>query len=170
MKINLGCGRNPLAGYLNVDLLRYDGINYSVFTFWQMDALELLNCTWPEPVTEIRADQFLEHLKLEQGLELLKLAWQVLAPGGHLRLTLPDWAAHVADYVDCQQRVPLREASIASGIFRPEVNVMLRIVFDWGHQMFYDREMLRTVLDLTGWKTATITRPDGANLVVEGTK
>ena len=102
--------------------------------------------------------------------EMLRLARSTLAPGGRLSLALPDWGAHVADYIDRQQRVPLRAPSIAGGMFRPEVNVMLNILYNWGHQMVYDEEMLRLVLDAAGWAKAAITHPDGANLVVEAVK
>ena len=167
IKLNLGCGRNPLAGYWNVDLIRYEGVDYGDEIFFQEDVFDFLARNFHDDVIEIRADQFLEHLRLEQGLRFLRKARRVLSPGGRLRLTLPDWAAHVADYVDHLQRVPLRDMSMAEGIFRPEINVLVRIVFDWGHQMIYDEEMLRTVLDMTGWQDAVITHPDGANLLVE---
>ena len=171
MRLNLGCGQNPLKDYVNVDLIRYGGVDYSGVEFIQADVLDVLTWwPWKEPVTEIHANQFLEHLKLEDGLKMLRLARSTLAPGGRLSLALPDWGAHVADYIDRQQRVPLRAPSIAGGMFRPEVNVMLNILYNWGHQMVYDEEMLRLVLDAAGWAKAAITHPDGANLVVEAVK
>lgn len=166
MKLNIGTGKKPLHGYRNVDVQRYDDVDYRGF-----------DCVWADvrrpdfwvrlgPVEEIRGDQFLEHLTAPEGLEFLKRCRAALDthPPGVLRLTVPDWAAYIADYCDRQQRVPLSSPKIGDGFFRREVNAMLSVVFNWGHRMFYDAEMLAIMLQGAGFRIVSLTHPDGANI------
>jgi predicted SAM-dependent methyltransferase len=169
VRINIGCGRRPLAGWLNVDLQRYDGVDYSGTEVILADVRE--PATWQRwrGVEEIRADQFLEHLTIPEGRQFLARCRTALISGGRLRLTVPDFAAHVADYLERKQRVPLSSPSIAEGLFRPEINVLIRMLYDWGHRTIYDAETLGVVLDLAGFRVLEMTHPDGANVVVTAT-
>jgi len=80
MKLNLGCGRKPLDGYLNVDRFSGKGVEKIV------DASHLPS-SWTDSFEEVRADHFFEHV-----LDF-PAAWQevhrVLKPGGILEVEVP---------------------------------------------------------------------------------
>ena len=139
VKLNVACGRRPLHGYVNIDLVRYEGVNYAGLAFFQR----------------------------EDGLRFLAACRRVIAPGGTLRLTVPDLGAHLADIHDGAQRVPLPawlKALPGEAPYRPEENVLLFVLYAEGHRCVYNESMLRAALAHTGWAVETLARPDGANL------
>lgn len=81
MKLNLGCGRVPLPGYLNVDLRPAPGVDV---------VMDVSSVPWPWPtasVDEVRAHALLEHL---HGWERVLLeAARVLRPGAVLDILVP---------------------------------------------------------------------------------
>ena len=167
LRLNLGCGRKLLAGWVNVDAMRYPDADYHGVTFAQDDALAYLHALPDGSVAEVLAEQFLEHLTYREGALFLAECKRVLAPDGQVRITVPDFEAHIGDYRDRQQRVPLRDRRAIDGPFRPEVNLLIRTVYaePWGHQAFYDAEMLRTAIEGAGLRVVRMDRPDGANVV-----
>ena len=89
MKVNIGCGRQPLEGYVNCDI--YGGTADVVF-----------DCQDPWPfeensVTEVRSMHVLEHLP--RPLDFFKEAWRVLVPNGAVILQLP-YGAHRSAWWD----------------------------------------------------------------------
>lgn len=169
LKINVGCADKMLPGYLNLDVNPPNAPvpDGSRFLAWDvrnggMRALPLALAR----IEEIRADQFLEHLSLDDGMAWLRECRGIVGGGARLCLSVPDIRRHVDDYIDRVQRVPLRSDQRHPGPFRPEVNVMISVIYEWGHRMIYDEEMLRTVLELTGWGVERLSREDGANLSV----
>lgn len=185
LKINVGCGRNPLAGYLNIDLRRYNDVDYSGGWFLLMDARRefvgwinretsvLDHRILPhEVIEEIRCDQFLEHLTLSEGQSFLAtccsaLHSQGVSNLGVLRLSVPNFAAHIADYIERKQRVFIVNPQLEEykGPFRQEVNILHSVIHGFGHKMFYDQEMLRTVLEIAGFHIADM-RTDESNIYV----
>src|ERR1700676_905881 len=77
-RLNIGCGSNILAGWMNIDL--EGGRHGSIF----MDATQ----PWPLPGNAFNAilcEHMIEHISKEQGRHLLTEAFRVLRPGGELR-------------------------------------------------------------------------------------
>ena len=75
MKLNLGCGRAKLDGYLNID--SYDAV--------QPDLLcDIVNgLPFPDDsVDEIRADDFLEHVPADRVIFVVEEIYRVLKHGG----------------------------------------------------------------------------------------
>lgn len=81
MKLNLGCGRQRLEGFVNVDLRGSDqDVDLSVFP-------------WPwasSSISEILASHVLEHLEKDAAYRFIKECWRVLSPGGKLHIAVPD--------------------------------------------------------------------------------
>jgi len=168
MRINVGCGRRPLPGYVNIDRCRYPDVDYSGVEFYEGDYREWQPAL-TEPVTEVRADQFLEHLAREDGLAFLRWCHGLLAPAGTLRLTVPDLDVHLRDMRNGAQTVPLPpwlRSLPAQPPYRPEENVFLFALYGEGHCMVYNESMLRAALSHTGFRVLDLQRPDGANLAV----
>lgn len=81
MKLNLGCGKQRIPGFVNVDLAGSDcNVDLSVFP-------------WPwanSSTSEILASHILEHFGKEDGAKFIKECWRVLSPGGKLHIAVPD--------------------------------------------------------------------------------
>lgn len=81
LRLNLGCGPSILEGFLNVDLRN-------------ADICHDLSCMpWPwanESASTILASHILEHFDREAGVKFLQECYRILAPGGMLRIAVPD--------------------------------------------------------------------------------
>jgi predicted SAM-dependent methyltransferase len=82
MKLNMGCGYNPLDGYLNLDSSRESAAERTM----EAHDLSFESCS----VTEIKALQLIEHLGFFKTRFFLSECWRVLKPGGTLVLETPD--------------------------------------------------------------------------------
>ena len=81
--LNVGCGRTYHDDWLNLDL---DPSDDNVIAH---DVTRGLPCP-TESASVVYHSHILEHLKPEQGIELLKECYRVLKPGGILRVVVPD--------------------------------------------------------------------------------
>lgn len=80
MKLNLGCGRRKIDGYVNVDV-RDSGADV------ECDVQEL---PWPDAVAdEVMAIHVLEHIPMLNAALVVREWVRVLKPGGRLVLELP---------------------------------------------------------------------------------
>lgn len=84
MRLNLGCGFNPLPGYVNADKL----------AACDPDLVVDLEQPWPWPdnsADEIVMNHVLEHLGRtpEQFLDVIREGYRVLKPGGAWRIVVP---------------------------------------------------------------------------------
>jgi SAM-dependent methyltransferase len=84
MKVNLGCGRNPRVGWVNVDRVRLTGVDV---------VADLDDCsTAPLPfddnsVDEILGVDLIEHIA--RPLPLMQELWRISAPGAVCTFVLP---------------------------------------------------------------------------------
>lgn len=89
-RVHLGCGRNLLDGWANLDM---DGPGGVV----RFD----LNRPLPFPsgsVDHVFSEHFIEHVRLEQATALLTECARILRPGGVLRVSTPDLVRLVDEY------------------------------------------------------------------------
>ena len=81
LNVNVGCGRNTVAGWLNVDITPYSGAFY-------MDANKQFpfeDCSVDSYFTE----HMIEHLDYEHQKLMLSEMHRTLKPGGKLRISYP---------------------------------------------------------------------------------
>jgi ubiquinone/menaquinone biosynthesis C-methylase UbiE len=119
-KLHLGCELNTPEGWIHLDgswgayLAKYPKLRTFLRRF-KMFPQHLLDKPWnpdilvhdlrkPLPfkdndLTAIYASHVLEHLYLTEAKNLLRECYRVLAPGGILRVVVPDLRAMVMDYV-----------------------------------------------------------------------
>ena len=83
-RLNLGCGKYPLPGYVNVDL-------HEAAADFHEDVWDL--SFFPGLIEEVRMDHFLEHIPWTQTHALLVKVHGWLIEGGLLRVEVPDMAA-----------------------------------------------------------------------------
>ena len=86
MRVNLGCGHQPLDGYVNADMRELPGVQVIATA----DAMPFEE----GELAELFSSHTVEHFPQEQlERELLPYWVSLLAPGGELRMVLPDAGA-----------------------------------------------------------------------------
>lgn len=89
IKINLGCGSKFVDGYINVDVVKPQGDIPTNQLFMEDDVRELNNFQ-PNSVDEIVSFHLVEHIPV-YDVEPTLIRWhEVLKPGGHIIVELPD--------------------------------------------------------------------------------
>ena len=81
--LNIGCGRTHHDKWINLDLESTDA------NVMEHDVTRGIPCP-SESISAVYHSHILEHLKPEQGIDLLKECYRVLKPGGILRVVVPD--------------------------------------------------------------------------------
>ena len=90
-RINVGCGKNPIQGWINLDVVSQKDV-------WFWDCRSGLPFS-DGAVAAIYAEHFFEHLDLEsEARRFLRECLRCLQPGGVLRLVVPDAGAYVRAY------------------------------------------------------------------------
>jgi Methyltransferase domain len=90
-RVNVGCGKNPIQGWINLDVVSYPGVY-----FW--------DCRSGLPfadgaATAIYSEHFFEHLDLEnEARPFLRECLRCLQPMGVLRIVVPDAGAYLRAY------------------------------------------------------------------------
>ena len=97
IRLNVGCGSNPLPDYVNIDMDTLDQIRrrypqkhfQDSIVVRQYDVFKLPYADGT--VAEVRADSFLEHLPLADEPRFLYEVRRVLRPGGRFIFSVPDF-------------------------------------------------------------------------------
>ena len=90
-RVNIGCGGNPIQGWINLDVASHPGVY-----FW--------DCRSGLPFSDgavpaIYSEHFFEHLDLEsEARPFLRECLRCLQPGGVLRIVVPDAGAYLRAY------------------------------------------------------------------------
>jgi len=84
MKLNLGCGRNTISGYINVDIIRFEGVDL---------VCDLRSCLpfAEDTFDEVRCFDVLEHIP-DLIFAMDEIA-RVLEPHGSLAIRGPVWGS-----------------------------------------------------------------------------
>jgi predicted SAM-dependent methyltransferase len=138
MKLHLGCWHRQIPGFVHVDLCDMPHIDYKS----RIDHLPFLA---DGSTTLIYCSHAFEYFDRQQAPAVLAEWWRVLAPGGVLRLAVPDFQALAEIY---------RETRDISRVLGPLYGRM-SIQTSAGeavlyHRTAYDFESLKTVLMNSG--------------------
>lgn len=132
-RLNVGCGRLPIAGWINLDIQALPGVDRVV------DARAGLPF---RDAAAVYSEHFLEHLTFLEALDFLGSSRAALASGGKLRLSTPNlawvWATHVPNQGD--------DAEV-----RRRTLVANRAFYGWQHRFVWTREMLAEALAACGF-------------------
>ena len=143
--VNIGCGPNPLSGWINLDMARGDGIDI----VWDLrDGLPFL----AESCTAVFGEHVIEHMSKEDARQLLRECHRVLQPGGLIRLSTPDAARYLHSYSGDGEF--LRHPSFSMPMETPmdRINQVMR---EFGqHLWIYDAKSLMLLLRQTGFASA----------------
>ena len=83
MKLHLGCGDKIIKGFVNIDIREFEGVDI-------VSNITNLKDFKPESVSLIYASHVLEHVGRREYLSVLRHWFDLLKPGGVLRLSVPD--------------------------------------------------------------------------------
>lgn len=134
-KVNIGCGNEPFAGWVNLDL----DPNTRADILWDVtDGLPFAegSCSF------IYSEHFFEHIPVQEGVRFLNECRRVLREGGVVRIAMPSVAEPVRQYYenDWAGKPWMEKYGYTWIKTRAEfINIAFR---DWGHQWLYDFEEL----------------------------
>lgn len=147
-KLQIGSGGNRLDGWINADIV--PGAELIVFLERRLPFRD-------GALDRIYLEHVLEHVEYADAIRFLKDARRVLAPGGVLRIAVPDLEELVRGYVHDDWRrfdwVNWPEHSFISTRAQ-----MINIGFRWwGHRHLYDQEEMARALTEAGFSSFEFT-------------
>jgi len=157
-RLNLGCGRHPLPGWLNSDY--HPESNRELY-------LDVRKPFPFEPATfsRVYSEHMIEHLIPSHAALMLSECWRVLQPGGRLRVATPNLVFLIdlygADNSPLQRRY-LEWAANRAGLptDHAEGNYIINhFVRAWGHRFIYDERSLRHAFEQAGFGEIMAWRP-----------
>lgn len=94
MKINLGSGKKPLAGYINIDIYTDDELKAlpEGFEYYSGDAVQYIEALKKNTVQAVFSRHFLEHLTLHNIQTIFSKLEHALAPNSLVHIIVPHWA------------------------------------------------------------------------------
>ena len=146
-KLNLGCGENVLAGWLNVD---FDPLS---------DEVVYLDATTRFPLPDgvfdfIFSEHMIEHVSYAHAEHMLRECFRIMKAGGRIRISTPDLMFLMDLYRDDKSQLQeeyVRRTAEEAGIKAVDTHVINRFVREWGHQFIYDEKALRIALEQAGF-------------------
>lgn len=84
-KIDFGCGKNKKEGFLGVDVLDFEGVDYVFNAGKDLFPFE------DNSVEEAHASHFIEHLTGPERIHFVNELYRVLIPGGKFTMIVPHW-------------------------------------------------------------------------------
>src|SRR5690349_10237802 len=149
-KLHIGCGKNILPNWLNMDYLPLSRealyLDARLPFFFNNDTFDY-----------IFSEHMIEHISYDYGLKMLAECRRVLKPFGKLRISTPDLAFMINLYRP--DKSPLQQEYIkwASDVFyngQPDINEVFVVNYfmrNWGHTFIYDENTLRTAMMTAGF-------------------
>jgi predicted SAM-dependent methyltransferase len=146
LQVNIGCGPNPLRGWVNVDMARGEGID----VVWDLRrGLPFASGS----CSAIFGEHVIEHMPKEDAEKLLRECHRALQKGGVLRISTPDAGRYLRSYVGDGEF--LRHPSFNEPAETPmeRINQMMRE--SGQHLWVYDAESLLLLLRKAGFTDAS---------------
>lgn len=94
IKLHLGCGTRHIDGYINIDCQK------TIATDMILDIKNLSSEFKNNTVDGIYCCHVLEHMPVLEAIEILKQIYDILKPGGIVRIAVPNFKAIVTWYQD----------------------------------------------------------------------
>jgi len=146
LRLNVGCGTDYKAGWVNIDNNSDDNIE-------KLDLNWDLRNPLPFPdnsVDYIFNEHFIEHLTVEEGQKSAKDFMRVLKPGGVMRIATPDLRDAVDLYNDPNWKERPLIAKFGLQFIQTPAELMNMSFSWWGHKWIYDYEELARRLGEAG--------------------
>ncbi len=147
--VHLGCGNALLPGWVNVDCYPprvQPGIE--VLTVDMRTGLPFSD----KCARAVFSEHFLEHLPVQiVGEVILPEIYRVLAPGGHVRIGVPNGEYFIDRYLQYRngQQDPLFEQHREGST---PMTMLNEVAHSYGHYFLYDFETMRLMLEKVGFR------------------
>lgn len=92
IKLHLGCGDKILDGYINIDSRKLPGVDI-------VDDISNINTFENETIDVIYCSHVLEHFGRHEYMNVLHRWYDILKPGGILRISVPDFEMVAEHYI-----------------------------------------------------------------------
>jgi predicted SAM-dependent methyltransferase len=154
LALHLGSGAHKLPGWVNVDIF---GMQPDLY--WDL--------RWgvPFPDGSARAvflEHVLEHFTLADGLKMLEECYRVLAPGGRIRLGVPDFGTYLRSYAGDREFIERNRPGRPTPLL-----AVAEVALGHGHRSVWDGETLVRVLEESGFTGAEV-RTFGDSSIQDG--
>lgn len=158
--LDVGCGPHFHEAFINLDWTWRPGLDLC----WDIRR----GLPFPDGRFQgVFSERCLEHFDAKAGLVLLREIHRVLAPGGTLRIVVPDAGLYLRTYQlrqagDTSATFPFEADQVAAGLWTPLTSVNRLYYQDRespaGHRQMFDFELLNASLDAAGY--VNISRSD----------
>ena len=143
---NVGCGRKPRPGFVNLDYSWYPGV----------DVVNDITKSLPfddGSLKGIFTEHCLEHIPFELVRDrVMPEFFRVLEPGGVLRVVVPDAGLYLETYNAVRQGLDASFPEIAEPLDTPMMYVN-RCFRDFGHMFAYDFDTMKLIVTRAGFKS-----------------
>lgn len=146
-RLNLGCGKYLIPGWINADLYRHADVMFDIRDRWPIPDGRLIG---------VRLEHVLEHVAYpDEALHVIAECYRVLAPGGTVRVGVPESEKAIRAYVEGDNAEYFRIAR--ERWHPPEVRLPIEHVNyhfrdRYGEHLFaYDRHALLNLLSHAGF-------------------
>jgi predicted SAM-dependent methyltransferase len=145
-KVNVGCGKEPFQGWMNLDL----DPSTPADVLWDItDGLPFPD----ETCSFVYSEHFLEHIPVQQGVRFLSECRRCLQRGGVVRIAMPSIEDTIRHYYENIWRTQPWLEKYGYGWIKTRaeyVNISFR---EWGHQWIYDVEELERRMQEAGFSS-----------------
>lgn len=165
-KLQIGCGKNILDGWLNTDL---NPTTYNVLSLDAKKKFPFANNTFDY----IFFEHLLEHLEYHEGVKLIQECFRILKPKGKIRISTPDLKFLIKLYNQKKTKFQKEYIYWATNKFLPVIKIY-RDVFvinnffrSWNHKFIYDFELIKYTLRRSGFiniKKCKVVKSNNPNL------
>lgn len=150
-KLQIGCGRNLLPGWLNADLV--PAVPEAIY----------LNATTRFPLPDasfdfIFSEHMIEHIPFAAGQKMLRECHRILKPGSKVRISTPNLRNIASLLQEPDNPTKQDYVQAASEKYIPENTrrlpgfVVNNFYWDFGHHFVYDPDTLAFALESAGFK------------------
>lgn len=113
-KLNFGCNQWKLKGFINID--KDEKVKPDIV----MD----IKCPlqWEDnSIDEIYCGHFIEHLNIDEALDLIKECYRILKPTGQVIFTIPDYQKifNEMNFIDANKTIMSNQANEINGVGMP---------------------------------------------------
>lgn len=152
--LNVGCGKNSLPGFVNLDYTLWPGVDVC----WDLRRpLPFSNCTFSGIFTE----HCLEHIEYADCVKVFAEFFRVLKPGCLVRIVVPDAGLYISLYSRAKSgenvefpyvgEAGKKDFEVDSAVAFTPIMAVNRIFRSYGHRFAYDFQTMEAMLKHVGF-------------------